>query len=94
MFHFSSDTRPAKNQAQVIDRLVDGAVLLIHLPSGDYYSLDEVGSRIWQAIDGSCTAAQIAELISAEYAVDRDKAMTDVLHLVEELAEAGLVLAV
>lgn len=93
MFHLSADTHPVKNQSQVIDRIVDGGVLLIHLPTGNYYSLDEVGTYIWQNIDGTRTTAQIADLIFTEYTVDRDQAVADVLRLLEELTGAGLLLA-
>ena len=93
MSHPSSDVRPLKNQAQVIDRVVDGEVLLIHLTTGDYYSLDEVGACIWQYADGTRSAAQIADLIAADYVVDREVAVTDVLRLVNELTNEGLLLA-
>jgi hypothetical protein len=73
--------------------VVDGEALLIHLPSGEYFSLDSVGTLIWQNIDGSRTIEDLAELVLDEYDVDREKVVADVLRLVEQLAGEGLLLA-
>jgi hypothetical protein len=91
MSRFSLDTSIAKNSDQLIDRVVDSEALLIHLSSGDYFSLDSVGTCIWQSIDGSKTVQDLVDLVLEEYDVDRDQAVVDVLHLVEKLADEGLV---
>jgi hypothetical protein len=90
---FSLDTSIAKDSDQLIDRVVDGEALLIHLSSGDYFSLDSVGTRIWQSIDGSRTVQDLVDLVLEEYNVDRDQVVTDVLRLVEQLADEGLVVS-
>ena len=92
MFRPSLDTLPVKNPDQVIDRVVDGEALLIHLPSGEYFSLDHVGTDIWESIDGARTVGDLAKLVLDEYDVDQDQAVADVLRLVEQLAGEGLLL--
>jgi hypothetical protein len=84
---------PVKDLDRVIDRVVDGEALLIHLPSGEYFSLDRVGTSIWENIDGAKTVRDLAELVFAEYDVDRDQAVADVLRLVEQLADEGLLVS-
>ena len=91
MSRLSLDTVIAKNRDLVIDRVVDSEALLIHLSSGDYFSLDSVGTRIWESIDGSRTVQDLADLIFEEYNVDRDQAVTDVVQLVKTLADEGLI---
>jgi hypothetical protein len=93
MSHFSLDTAIGKNSDHIIDRVVDNEALLIHLSSGDYFSLDSVGTHIWENIDGSRTVQDLVDLVLAEYNVDRDQAVTDVLSLVEQLADEGLVVS-
>ena len=70
--------------------MVDGEALLLHLPSGDYFSLDPVGTDVWEHIDGTRTVGELAELVCDEYVVDRDQAVADVLRLVEQMADEGL----
>lgn len=90
MFRLSLDTLPIKDSDRVIDRVVDGGTLLIHLPSGEYFSLDRVGTDVWRNIDGSKTVGDLAQLVFDEYDVEQDQAVADVLRLVEQLASEGL----
>ena len=92
MSRISLDTTPAKNTDQVIERVVEGEALLIHLSSGDYFSLDNVGTRVWENIDGTRTIQDLAELILMEYDVDRNQVVADVLRLAEKLADEGLLI--
>lgn len=55
------------------------------------YTLNEVGSRIWQLIDGSRTVKEIIAEISAEYDVALAEAEQDVRELLGSMKEAGLI---
>lgn len=90
MSRLSLDTVLAKDHETIIERVVAGEALVIHLSSGDYYSLDSVGSRIWESIDGNRTVGDLAALILDEYDADRDQVVADVLRLVQQLADEGL----
>lgn len=58
------------------------------------YTLNEVGARVWQLIDGRRSVNQIAAVISTEYDVAGELAKTDVLELLDSMQEAGLVRAI
>lgn len=91
MSRISIDTSVAKDSNQVIDRVVDGEVLLIHLRSGDYFSLNSTGTKVWENIDGSRTVRDLAALVVAEYDCEEPQVLSDVLSLVNQLADEGLV---
>lgn len=55
------------------------------------YTLNEVGSRIWDLIEGPTPVGRIARRISEEYDVSEDRAAEDVAELLTELEGAGLV---
>ena len=55
------------------------------------YTLNEVGSFVWQLIDGRSTAQAIAEAVGAEYDVTLDQAARDVDELLSTLEGKGLV---
>lgn len=55
------------------------------------FTLNEVGARIWQLIDGQRSVHQIAGVISTEYDVAEALAITDVLELFDSMQQAGLV---
>ena len=92
MFRLSLDSPITKEATQVIDRVVDDETLVIHLPSGNYFSLNAVGTQVWISIDGKRTVRELAEIVSAEYDADLERVQVDVLNLINDLASEGLVL--
>lgn len=55
------------------------------------YTLNQVGTRIWQLIDGRASVAQIADAIHQEFDVGREQALEDVLDFLGSLQAAGLI---
>ena len=82
----------AASPAVVVRELEDGAVLL-DLESGVYFGLDEVGTRIWSLLLERGTPAAVCDAMLAEFEVDRAVLEGDVLRLVGELQQNGLVRA-
>lgn len=78
---------------EVIAQETEGTLVLLHLGSGQYYSLDEVGIRVWELCDGAHSVSDIVSTICQEYAAAADQVERDVVDLVEELASEHLVSA-
>ncbi len=55
------------------------------------HSLNDTGTRIWEAIDGQRSLKEFAQVLAAEFEVARDRAQKDTLWFVECLAKKGLV---
>jgi len=55
------------------------------------YSLDQVGSLIWQLIDGRMSVDGIVEAVCASYEVGREQATNDVREFLDSLQAAGLI---
>jgi Coenzyme PQQ synthesis protein D (PqqD) len=76
--------------ANVHARRFDDELVVLHLGVGAYFSLDPVGSTIWdQLVDGKGAEEAVAAIL-AEYDIDEATARADVERLAEELVEAGL----
>ena len=54
------------------------------------YTLSPVAARIWSLIDGTLTANDIADAITAEYDVDRDTVLSDFAEMAGDLAGVSL----
>ncbi len=67
--------------------------MLLHLETGEYYTLNEIGCRIWELVDGERTAADVIEAIRAE--VDDPPAALgdDVTGFIDAMRERDLILA-
>jgi len=82
--------------ADLTTRRIAGETLIVPVRGhvGDLdaiYTLNEIGSRIWQLLDEPATVRQIAAIISAEYEVTQAEAERDVAELLDSMAAAGLV---
>jgi hypothetical protein len=66
-------------------------ILVLHLVSGGYYSLKNVAARVWQLLQTPTRPAEIGRAVAREYGVPAGRCETDVLDLLSELADRGLV---
>jgi hypothetical protein len=71
---------------QVVDTTLDDTeVVLLHLDSKTYYSLNITGGRVWRGLKEGLSLREISDRIQAEFDVDADEANNRVLELAEEL---------
>jgi len=76
----------------VVDTELDtGEMVLLHLASKTYYSLNATGTRIWQGLKQGLSLRQISARLQAEFEVEADRADHSVLALVQELCQPQLV---
>jgi hypothetical protein len=71
--------------------LEEGEVVLLHLESKTYYSLNVTGARIWQGVKQGLTLQAISCRLQAEFGVEEAQATGSVLDLVTELLQQHLV---
>ena len=70
---------------------VEGEAILIHLQTGTYYSLNEVGTAFWELLDGTHTVNDCAAKLATEYDAPVEVISGDLLELAEDLMREGLV---
>ena len=68
-----------------------GEAVILNLESGVYYGLDAVGARIWNLIQEPRTVNEIRDALLEEYEVEPDRCERDIVALLEQLADAGLI---
>ena len=73
-------------------RLVDGEIVLIHLESSFYYSLNETGSWLWQKLEqGACSRDELIESLAQRHELEPQVVAADVAALLESLQSEGFV---
>jgi Coenzyme PQQ synthesis protein D (PqqD) len=70
---------------------LDGDAVVLNLENGLYFELNPVGAHIWSLLQEGQSLTQICDTLVAEYGVDRDVCSADLISLVQDLREAGLV---
>ena len=80
-----------KRSSSTMARSVDDELVILDVPSGRFFGLNDVGSVIWDRLERDATHEQLVDTVVAVYDVDRETASADVASLVDQLTDAGLV---
>ena len=90
----SSDTLDTTIVVRTLEQLCSemaGEVIIFNPKSGEYYSLDTVGAKIWALVEKPISVSDICATIYKEYDVQLEKCNRDVHDFIEGLKAAGLV---
>jgi Coenzyme PQQ synthesis protein D (PqqD) len=70
---------------------LDGEAAILNLASGAYHGLDSIGAAIWNLLASPIVVGAIVDAIVAEYDVERDRCERDLMILLGQLEERGLI---
>ena len=81
---------------QTVTRSIAGETIIVPIASGigdlnSIYTLNEVGTSIWQLIDGQRSVDEIVENIESEFEVSKEEASQDVFDFLTALETEGLI---
>jgi len=71
--------------------LHNGDLVLLHLKSQAYYTLNETGQCIWQALNQGHSLAVVSQTLAMHYAITAEEAEPYVLTLISTLVAEKLV---
>ena len=70
------------NTPTVTHETIDGEAVIINLDSGNYYSLVDVGSFIWELVEKGASASEVQKVVQQTYqgnATDVDRGVQELL---------------
>lgn len=79
----------ARSDKATFEVVADEAIL-IHLDTGTYYSLNEVGTEFWEMLDGEKTIKEHATVTADKYDVDVQMVVDDFVELAREMVAEDL----
>ena len=68
-----------------------GETVILSLTNATYYGLDAVGTFVWALLRERRTVAELRDEVSRVYAVEREDCERDLVDLLRDMAEHGLV---
>ena len=89
-FGINLDTVINKN-LEIDDTDLDGEKVMMNLDKGEYFMMNEVGSRIWDIIIEPINVKGIIEALLSEYAVDEETCTDTVIEFLGRLNNAELI---
>jgi hypothetical protein len=87
----SEPKRIAKVAPNTLYREIQGEAVLLHLDSGEYFGLDDVGTRVWQLIVEKGDLAAVEATMLEEFDVDPSRLSHDLQQMIKELVAKRLV---
>src|SRR5438067_9328358 len=79
-----------KRADQILAQRGRDTTILLNPISGEYFTLDEVGARIWELCDGTRRLPDLVSAIDAEFDAPIDEIEKDIRELLSELAHDKL----
>lgn len=71
--------------------VMDGEATVIHTETSAYYSLNEIGTTIWEIIsDGTFTREEIEKVLIDCFSINQETASSDTNSFISKLKEADL----
>ena len=70
---------------------MEGEMVFLEMASGEYYGIDHVGTRMWNALAECDDVESAVSRLLADFDVDEATLRTDLAVLIEKMREAGLV---
>jgi Coenzyme PQQ synthesis protein D (PqqD) len=77
----------------VLAQELNGEIVILNMDSETYYSLNSVGSRIWQSLTNSENVETAMQQLLQVYLVDETALLRDVTEFVKELSKEELLIS-
>jgi hypothetical protein len=82
--------RKFRQNADAVESSVGDETVLLHLTRGNYYGLDEMGTRVWTALKEGRTAREVCAELAQEFGVDEEIVQADGRNFLEDLTANDL----
>jgi hypothetical protein len=89
-----TDTSIVASNDEAVSCDLAGGVALLDLRTGTYFSINPVGAFVWGLLSNPVAVSDIHKAVLAQYDVEQGKCYSDLMKLLRELAEAGLIITV
>lgn len=86
-----AETARYQPKRSVIESNLDAELVLLDPETREMYSLNPVGRAIWRALP-DLTVAALADEVTRQFDVGRERALVDVRRILGELLGVGLIL--
>ena len=80
------------NTPNIIHEIIEGEAILVNLESGAYYSTDQAGAAVWDAIANGLSINQTTALLAEQYDGEPQAIRDAIRALVDDLQQEGLIL--
>ena len=81
-----------ERNSDILAATVNNETVMMHIQSGHYYGLDDIGSEIWKRLESPMRFDALVDGLIADFRADREVITGDVKALLQQMAANGVVL--
>ncbi len=70
---------------------LDGEVVMMNMEKGQYFMMNDVGSRIWEIIEEPIKVSEIINALLSEFEVEREECENTVMEFLNDLNYGDLI---
>jgi hypothetical protein len=85
------NTQRFKVAEDILFRQVQNEAVLLHIPTGMYYALNETSIIAWETLYNQLPLSSAIEKIIAEYDVEYSQVLSDLQAFLQDLLEYGII---
>jgi hypothetical protein len=80
-----------KQAGRFTEAEIDDEIVVMHLGTGEFFSLSGTAAATWRLIDGQRDRHTLVEALAQEFAAESDEIAREIDQFIEQLKVAGLV---
>lgn len=80
-----------QRKVEIMTADMKGDTVMMDVETGKYYNLGEVGGRIWDLMENPITLGDMADRLTGEYDVTRERCLREILPFLQSLLERNLI---
>ena len=80
-----------KRNPEMVTSNIDGEIVMMSIDHGEYYGLDEIGSRIWELLENPMTIEHLIDILVEEFEVNKETCTSDTLEFLNDLAQKNII---
>jgi hypothetical protein len=85
------DNTIVRRHSNLVFSKIDDEVIMMSIKKGEYYGLDNIGSRVWEIIEKPIAFKKLIDILRNEFEVSEELCRSDVMSFLEELVYKELV---
>lgn len=79
-----------KRNPALVTSNIDGEIVMMSVDNGEYYGLDEIGTRIWDLLENPLLVNELVEKLTEEFEVGKEDCTRDTLEFLNDLLSRNL----
>ena len=88
--HITLKSNIQRNSSMITSNL-DGEIVMMSVENGEYYGLDEIGTRIWELLEKPIVIENLIHCLTLEFEVEREECEEDTLEFLKDLFAKNLI---